>query len=163
MAKTSVARVAATAALCLSSAIASANPRSTIMADVSYATLDDAARAALHLALPLSAKHEYGGAVLLIEGRYYVTDPVTSGHSHDVSYDVVAPRGAVLAGVYHTHPCDARSSVFSPNDGETVRSLGVPSYMADACTGVIRVLTPKDVTQARRVRGRNVFPQGNRI
>src|SRR5687767_13448831 len=67
------------------------------------ATLDEAARAALALAMPLSKQVEHGGVVLELNGRFCFTTP-EGGTETEVLYRVVMPEGVNIAAIYHTHP-----------------------------------------------------------
>jgi hypothetical protein len=105
-------------------------------------TLDDAARAALAVAMPLTRRAEYGGAIFEIEGRYCYTVPVTSGHSHEVRFHAEGPAGARLAGVYHTHRRHDAAAWFSQADIETAKRLGVPSYIGVVSRREVRLFDP---------------------
>jgi hypothetical protein len=115
---------------------------------VGYATLDEAAKAALLAALPLSEKHEYAGAIYEQDGKFYFTEPATSGGSHSVSVRVRKPKGSTLAALYHVHPEDKTgqagndSSVFSEMDIEVSDKLKVPYYMAHTKDGAMSVFLP---------------------
>lgn len=114
-------------------------------------SLDDSARAALDEALPISAEtgHEYAGALYVIDGCYSYTPPQTSGEKKDVAITITLPKGAQLAGIYHTHPHSPYAHLFSPNDVAAARALGVPSYIGLVSDSSMRVFEPSK--DARRV------------
>jgi proteasome lid subunit RPN8/RPN11 len=76
-----------------------------------YATLQDAARAALDDAEALTDAYEAGGAIYQCGAVYAYVAPVTQRHRDRVDIAVGTADGCALAGTYHTHPRgDARYS-----------------------------------------------------
>ncbi len=77
-----------------------------------YATLQDAARAALLDAEALTGAFEAGGAIYQCGGVFAYVAPVTQRHRDRVDIPVGTADGCALAGTYHTHPKgDGRFSV----------------------------------------------------
>lgn len=106
-------------------------------------TLDDAAKAALAEAVPLSAEHEYGGALYVkSDGCHGFTAPATSGSKYNVELHLTLPVGGHLAGIYHTHPGLPHQTPekFSYNDVHVHVELDVPSYIGVVRTGDVYVL-----------------------
>jgi hypothetical protein len=106
-----------------------------------HASADEAARAALQVALPLSERVEYGGVVFAMAGQYCFSVPI-AGNDVEVRYQVVLPEGVHLAAMYHTHPVSAplhRRRRFSDADLALAVRLRVPSYLGVAGTGLVRV------------------------
>jgi hypothetical protein len=123
------------------------------MAD--YASLDDAA-AAFSWMLPRlfadAPQQEYMSA-LLPDGSY--SPPQTSGQKGKVKVQLPA----TLTGLVHNHPelgarRDLRSvggaEQFSDGDRQTMRQLGVPSYIATP-SGRLKRLTPGNGAKPREV------------
>ncbi len=133
-----------------------------------FKTQDDAARAALQEANPISIRdgREYGGVIYATESGYDYTDPISgTGHSFDPS-NVTMPDGVRFAADYHTHGPygmirfydgkfirtdtpqmdNANSDNFSESDKIAAgnRGSGIPGYRAYLGTpsGVFRVYIP---------------------
>jgi Domain of unknown function (DUF4329) len=72
-----------------------------------FATADDAARAALTTANPVSMRdnREYSGFIYKgADGRYYYSGPAMgSDQGASPTRDAPAPAGTTVVGVYHTH------------------------------------------------------------
>lgn len=107
-----------------------------------YESVEEAAIAALALALPLSEKYEFGGVIFEIAGRYYYTHPVTSRRHDECTYDAEAPEGARLAALYHTHTPHDMAGYFSSADVAMAVRHGVKSYVGLFSKGEIRVFDP---------------------
>jgi hypothetical protein len=119
-----------------------------------YATVDDAARAALAVALPLSEQVEHGGVVWGIDDQYCFTAPVR-GTQDEVRYRVVMSGGMRLAAIYHTHPISAplhKRRRFSDADIAVAVRLRVPSYLGVAGTPDVRVFRDFNRAQYRAAR-----------
>lgn len=142
--------VAATVAACLSFA-----------ARADHVTVEDAARAALTEAMPLSDydRTEYAGVVLKCGDTYRYTKPDSIGESAAFRVRVTMPKGCELAGIYHTHPkASTDDKFFSPLDVNIANRLGVPSFLGIVRTGELRVYRPRTSnTAGRRGRTSNEF------
>lgn len=96
---------------------------STSSASTSYATADDAARAALNEANPDSIRDnlEYSGLIYRdSEGRYRYTGPARGSETGANAYtDAPAPAGTTVVGDYHTH---GDYSERDPATGNAVRT-----------------------------------------
>ncbi len=136
-------RILVLAALSVSGAIApcfAANPPLATSPEA-FDSYEKAARAALRvaMAIPESGTHEFCGAVLAIERRFYFTEPVSSGSERECTTHVPLPPGVSLAAIYHTHPqvtpilqsraLHTTRQYFSRMDRETARTLNVPSFI----------------------------------
>lgn len=117
-------------------------PISRIDRERAYASLDQAAVAALRLAMSVTRAYEWGGALFRCGSDYYPSLPVTIGDPHRVRFRVATPSGCELAGIFHTHTSGSDAEQFSPEDVEVMRSFGVPSYLGVTMTGAVRVLRP---------------------
>jgi hypothetical protein len=123
-----------------------------------YETLEAAARGALAEALTRDPEVEHGGALLRCGDAYRATVPVT-GEARDFEFVLTLPAGCALAGVYHTHPSDNHSELFSPRDVSVARALRVPSFIAIAGDGLVRVFDPRTERENLRNRGRTTLAQ----
>jgi len=120
--------------------IADELPVSRIDRERAYATLDDAAVAALRLAMSVTPAYEWGGALFRCGQDYFPSLPVTSGDSEHVSFRIAQPSGCEVAGIYHTHPGDSEhANRFSADDVRTARRLKIPSYIGILRNGRVRV------------------------
>lgn len=110
-----------------------------------YASLNEAAKAAEKVAIGLSVKdgNEWGGLLLLRNGSFYFTDPITDGSRQGVGVRAKIPGDAKVVGGYHTHPglgnCASR---FSSADVDISRHMGVPEYIGVVHDGSIRRFIP---------------------
>lgn len=129
-------------------------PQAVLASDApGYASVDDAARASLRLAMSLSRIHEYGGVILESEGRYYFTEPVTNGRTGKIRFTAMVPSTHRIAAVYHTHPDEGEDTLkFSSDDVAQARSLGLRSYIGALRDGSIRVFDPATMRVYRRPR-----------
>jgi hypothetical protein len=96
-----------------------------------FATIDDAALAALRSAMIHTDCHEYAGAIIERNGSYSFTQPAAS-HNDTFELRIRLDQGAHLAAIYHTHPrcrVGEESEYFSPDDVATAKQLRVPSYI----------------------------------
>jgi proteasome lid subunit RPN8/RPN11 len=108
-----------------------------------FDTLDDAAKAAEAVAMPLSASFEYGGVILEHDGRYYFTQPVTSHERTHLTSAAAIPNGYHLAALFHSHPgSDGVGAFFSTTDVSTAEALHVPSYIGVLADGTVRRFRP---------------------
>lgn len=127
-----------------------------------YASVDDAARAALLKAMPLSRSHEHGGVILESEGRYYFTEPVTNGRTGEIRFAAMVPSTHRIAAVYHTHPDEGEDTLkFSANDVAQARSLGARSYIGVLRDRSIRVFDPGTMRAYRRPRSGSMLSGGD--
>lgn len=140
-------------------------PFAAIAADACHSTVTDAARAALAAAIPLSTKFEHGGALYSLDSCYGFTAPQTSGKRTSVELRVALPKGAHLAGIYHTHPGKkADAHTFSADDVATQRRLNVPSYIGVVIDDSLRVLDANTFAGISRAeRGDGVVSRGREL
>lgn len=133
-------------------------PRAALAPDaLSFDTLDEAARHALTQAGQLSAAdgREYAGACLRDAlQKFSCTTPV-AGTGDNFGYRLAMPKGSVMAGIYHNHPATDGDLAqrFSAEDVETIKKLGVPSYILAMNNGHMAHMSP---AQAGRVRPRDI-------
>jgi hypothetical protein len=71
-------------------------------------------------------RYESGGFFIELHGAYQASRPVTQGARRTVNYCIVLPRGARLAGIYHTH---VASTIMSARDRSNAERAAVPSYI----------------------------------
>lgn len=143
---------AAVACACASLACAGERPVTRVAPDaVAYSSVDEAAVAALAMAVPLSTRFEYGGAILKCSGAYYFTEPVTSRRNARVEFDTRIGAGCSLAAIYHTHPEGERSSRFSRGDMNVAHELGVPSFIGVIADSSVRRYDPRSMAGAANV------------
>jgi hypothetical protein len=117
-------------------------PTSRLADSPAYDSIDDAARAALAIAMPKSGKFEWGGILLRMDTSYFYTEAVTSSSGEFCEYSAQLPPAAVPAGLYHTHTAHDMDGYFSAADIALARRIGVKSYVGVARTGRIRVFDP---------------------
>jgi hypothetical protein len=91
-----------------------------------YDSLDELAVATLETLFDEGSRYESGGFFVEEAGAYYGSQPVTQRGRRSVNYCVVLPRGARLAGIYHTHVANA---ALSARDRSNAERAGVPSYI----------------------------------
>jgi hypothetical protein len=133
-----------------------------VTAPEAFDSYEKAARAALRVAManPASSAHEYCGAVLAIEGRFYFTEPMSSGSERECTVHVPLPQGVLLAAIYHTHTqvipiLQTRAlrntrRYFSRIDRETARALKVPSFIGLRGSEEVVVYEPPRGAEGRR-------------
>jgi hypothetical protein len=95
-----------------------------------HSTVDEAAIAALKLAMTLPPEFEHGGAIYVRSGCFVFSAPVTNYKPMAVLFRIRTSGSSKLAGIYHTHtlssgPCDH----FSSDDVLQARSSRVPSFV----------------------------------
>lgn len=112
-----------------------------------YATVQEAAVAALKQSYEWSNQYEYGGTVVRTpDGKFAFTRPHTDWRGDSVHVIFNTAEGYTLAADYHTHACLPYShypNVFSDRDVWLNDYYATLGYMADLCSGVIRVYDPK--------------------
>ena len=109
-------------------------PLAVVNTTVSYATPADAAIAVVRVIFKDhdSTQIEFGGFIVLLNGRYYYTTPVTNKSTDSVHYKYQHMDGATIVGLYHTHPNpehDHLSTLFSDTDINTSTKMKVNSYL----------------------------------
>jgi hypothetical protein len=149
--------VCASAALLLAAPLAAAGPCPPIGFGPPHASLDEAAIARLHTLFRDNDRFESGGFLIEQNGVFRSSKPVTQRARTEVSYCIVLPRGAKLAGLYHTHVANA---AFSSRDRDNAARAGVPSYIGTLGSGTLRVLEP-ELGTARALPVRTPKPHGD--
>ena len=117
-------------------------PLSVLSLSRDFGSAEEAARAALSIAMARSEEHEYAGAIFRLKGRYFYSEPVTNGQRKGCVYDAEAPAGSRLVGIYHTHPPHELDEYFSAEDVLTAQRLRVKSYLGVVAKGHVRVFDP---------------------
>lgn len=107
---------------------ASAARSKKLVQPVAFETIDDAAVAALRIAVPVSRAYEYGGCIYKFEGHYYYTTPVTDRMKDSFIAACEITRDSFVA-IYHTHPAGGQIG-FSSGDIGIAQQLKVFSYIA---------------------------------
>ena len=90
------------------------------------ASLDELAARTLRDLFDDGGRYESGGFLIERNGAYHASEPVTQHGRRAVNYCIVLPRGAKLAGIYHTHVASAE---LSARDRSNAERAGVPSYI----------------------------------
>jgi len=122
---------------------AASTPVSRVTDSPVFATSDQAALAALSIALEKKPTIEWGGVVFqLKDGGYVYSQPVTGGERETCAYRVETPRGARLVGIYHTHPQHEADDYFSAADIKAATRLGIKSYIGVVSGRHVRVFDP---------------------
>lgn len=101
-----------------------------------YSTADEAAMRAIETLLLDGGQWESGGFVIEKNGVFRASRPVTQRSRENVDYCIALPRGARLAGLYHTH---VASSALSARDRANAERAGVPSYIGNLRDGTLVV------------------------
>jgi proteasome lid subunit RPN8/RPN11 len=120
-------------------AAASARECPPIILGNAHATLDEAAVGALHTLLRDGAQYESGGFIVEKNGAFRASKAVTQRSRTAVRYCIAVPRGATLAGLYHTH---VARPTFSPTDRRNADRAGVPSYIGTIRDGAVFIYDP---------------------
>lgn len=111
-----------------------------------YPSEQEAAIAALKQSYEWSNQYEYGGTILRTStGDFVISRPETNFRGDSVHINFNAADGYTVVGSYHTHACLPYShwpNVFSDADVLFTDRHAVRGYMADLCSGVIRVYDP---------------------
>jgi proteasome lid subunit RPN8/RPN11 len=132
--------VAGLCLLQLGVAEASARPCEFPVFGEPHPSLEHAATAALRALYHAGGAYESGGFVIEQAGGFRSSKPVTQRSRSDVSYCIALPRGATLAGLYHTHVGQA---AFSPRDRRNSERTGVPSFIGTIRDGALFVYDPQ--------------------
>jgi proteasome lid subunit RPN8/RPN11 len=127
-------------ALQLAAAAANARPCEPPVLGESHPSLEHAATATLRALFRSGGIYESGGFVIEQAGKFRASKPVTQRSRSNVSYCIVVPRGATLAGLYHTHVGRAE---FSPRDQRNSERAGVPSFIGTIRDGAVFVYDPQ--------------------
>jgi hypothetical protein len=131
---------ATAAVLLLAPSLAAARPCPPIVFGPPHDSLDEAAIATLHTLFRNNDRFESGGFLIEQDGYFRSSKPVTQRARTEVSYCILLPRGARLAGLYHTHVVNA---AFSPRDRDNAERARVPSYIGTLGNGTLHVLEPE--------------------
>jgi hypothetical protein len=145
------------ALLLLAAPLAAAGPCPPILFGPPHASLDEAAITTLHTLFRDNDRFESGGFLIEQDGVFRSSKPVTQRARTEVNYCIVLPRGATLAGLYHTH---VRNAAFSSRDRDNAARAGVPSYIGTLGSGTLRVLEP-ELGTARALPVRMPKPHGD--
>ena len=124
----------AIALLIASGDAANARPCSPIAFGDAHASLDELAARTLRGLFNEGHRYESGGFFIEKNGVFRASKAVTQRSRNDVSYCIVLPRGARLAGIYHTH---VANSAFSPRDRGNAERVGVPTYIGTIRDGSV--------------------------
>jgi len=128
----------------LAAAAAPELPLSRVSETQAYGSAEQAAVAALRIAMPLSADYEHGGFVIERDGAFFYSDAVTNGRTGHIAFRAAVPKGSRLVAIYHTHPSDEPDSrMFSWDDVKEAKELGVDSYIGVLGDGTIRFFDPR--------------------
>lgn len=133
------------AGIVLASLAEPATPIARLAADAAcYPSMQEAAVAALDVAMRLGGHIEYGGAILQRAADCFLfTEAVTIGETGKIGFRVARKKNVEWVAIYHTHPGGGRyADRFSPADMETVRSSGKSSYIGDQVSRSVHVLHP---------------------
>lgn len=113
-------------ALCAPLGRANAEGCAPISFGAAHESLDGLAASTLAELFDAGGRYESGGFFIELNGAYLASRPVTQGARRSVNYCIVLPRGARLAGIYHTH---VASTIMSARDRSNAARAGVPSYI----------------------------------
>jgi proteasome lid subunit RPN8/RPN11 len=110
----------------LGGARANAGSCPAIVFGAAHESLDNLAARTLRGLFDEGGRYESGGFFIERNGAYHASRPVTQHARRAVSYCIVLPRDAQLAGIYHTH---VASAALSPRDRSNAERADVPSYI----------------------------------
>jgi len=95
-----------------------------------FETMDEAASAAVNNILTVSKELEYAGVIWERSGRYYFTNPITTGSDGDVgSFKIALYPNSKIVALYHTHPMMPHNDVFSSADVKFADDTKWTSYV----------------------------------
>jgi proteasome lid subunit RPN8/RPN11 len=134
----------------LAAAAAVERPCAPIVFGEPHPSAAQAATAALRTLFRDARPYESGGFVIEKDGGFRSSKPVTQRSRTEVNYCIALPRGARLAGLYHSHVGNAE---FSPRDRRNAERVGVPSYIGTIRGGGLFVYDP------REQQGRELLPR----
>lgn len=118
-------------------------PLSVVSETEAYASPDQAAVAALKLAMPRSDRFENGGVIVERGGSFFYSEPVSNGQTGHIQFRAGVRKGDRLVALYHTHPSDEpQSRLFSWDDVAEAQKLGVNSYIGVLGDGTVRFFNP---------------------
>lgn len=116
-------------------------------------TLNEAAIAALNVAMPYSGVAEYAGVIYKQPNGCHAFTPPETKCKED-GFEVHAKFKGMIAGIYHTHHGGSYvAEKFTARDVKTKRWYTVPSFVGDVMTHKIRKYT---TTRARQQAGRQI-------
>lgn len=99
-------------------------------------SLHEAAHAALDEAIELSTDYEHGGVLYKVDGCHFYSEPTTSKEEKRLKIRAYYPKGAEVAGIYHTHTANTFGvGRFSGVDVKMYHQVGVPSFMGETYSG----------------------------
>lgn len=112
-----------------------------------FDSLVEAATAAEKVAYDSGYDVEWGGIILKTpEGKYRFALPNSDHKPDGVAINwFYPPKGFVIAGEYHTHPCLPYSHVpeaFSIPDAASALYTQLPTFIANLCLGEVREFDP---------------------
>jgi hypothetical protein len=114
----------------LISAYASSSVDSAVSGEApAYASMDEAAVAALRDSVSRSTHLEYGGCIFENQNRFYFTEPVSSGSSDSFKASCLASGSWKMVALFHTHPQGFMKGVSNPDIG-VAQNMGKVSYVA---------------------------------
>jgi proteasome lid subunit RPN8/RPN11 len=132
--------VANLCALHLAAAAVHAGPCEPPIFGEAYASPEAAATATLRALYRAGGMYESGGFVVEHGGGFRASRAVTQRSRSDVSYCIMLPRGATLAGLYHTH---VGRPELSARDVRNSERAGVPSFIGTIRDGAVIVYDPE--------------------
>lgn len=100
-----------------------------ISGEQGFATMNDAAVAALTRSVAISQKVEEGGGIYELNGKFYYTMPETKHSDNELDLILAFPQDAKLVGLFHTHPPSENNAFFSVGDVDVAMHLKVASYI----------------------------------
>lgn len=141
-----------TLALALFVTIVHATELSIVKETIPYASIDEAAKAAITniFATTSESSNEWAGVIVQIGNQYFYTCPVNSGEFATFNIRVAFPTNGKLVALYHSHPgTEYSGEYFSPSDVQIATELKLPSYIGvETSHNIHRFVPGKDPTSA---------------
>lgn len=120
---------------------APSEPKPFILSD-EFVTGEEAAIAALKECAKRSNKFEYASIIFEMNGKFYYSDPETSGHADKVvGIQLRYPKSSKPYAIVHTHP-NADRDWISPADVKYSRKNDIRLYVLTMKSGVIITFVP---------------------
>lgn len=133
-------------------------PVTRVVDSPAFDTIEEAVIAAFRPLVRPFADTEYGGAIILRDGKFYYTEAVTLGDRAKLDFRIAKLKSDVVVGAYHTHPFHGSvgelgvklSRQFSDADMRMAKQLKVLMFIAEESGNTLRVFDPS----AKYVAGR---------
>jgi len=135
-------------ALLVTSVANAAQPAGAVVdTSVAFESVEAAATAGEVAAYAASQSKEFAGVIVNIDGKFYISTPVSSGQEGHFSLAIRLTASQHLVALYHSHPSNGsadgiKSQSFSSDDVTVAKTLKVTSYIGVQYDHTLRAFTP---------------------